>query len=241
MKRFGGIAYLVRFWTNKHFAPWVFWFSLNIVILASIAAESTQSVGDIKSRLEQVKIVAVTCLGITSPLLASKKFDICIMDEAGQTTLPVGAFCDYVSGRSFNNCAARPKQEAFSIKYIIWHLTVDVNDKDMDYKFLLHYTMVDVDSRDDIIIYLYLKLLWLLYYSYTFYNYFSWLKVGLAELCYPTISIHFINSRPKSSPICLKFVSNLFSCQVSLGPLMFASTFVLVGDHYQLPPLVQVP
>ncbi|KAL5973676.1 DNA replication ATP-dependent helicase/nuclease jhs1 [Asimina triloba] len=26
---------------------------------------------------------------------------------------------------------------------------------------------------------------------------------------------------------------------VSLGPLMFASTFVLVGDHYQLPPLVQ--
>lgn len=28
--------------------------------------------------------------------------------------------------------------------------------------------------------------------------------------------------------------------QVSLGPLMFASKFVLVGDHYQLPPLVQV-
>lgn len=31
------------------------------------------------------------------------------------------------------------------------------------------------------------------------------------------------------------------SCiQVSLGPLMLASKFVLVGDHYQLPPLVQV-
>lgn len=30
------------------------------------------------------------------------------------------------------------------------------------------------------------------------------------------------------------------SFQVSLGPLMFASKFVLVGDHYQLPPLVQV-
>ncbi|KAF5468832.1 hypothetical protein F2P56_012949 [Juglans regia] len=28
--------------------------------------------------------------------------------------------------------------------------------------------------------------------------------------------------------------------EVSLGPLMFASTFVLVGDHYHLPPLVQV-
>lgn len=40
-------------------------------------------------RLDQVKVVAVTCLGITSPLLVNKKFDICIMDEAGQTTLPV--------------------------------------------------------------------------------------------------------------------------------------------------------
>ena len=33
---------------------------------------------------------------------------------------------------------------------------------------------------------------------------------------------------------------NLRTSQVSLGPLMFASKFVLVGDHYQLPPLVQV-
>jgi len=47
------------------------------------------SVDGIKVRLEQVKVVAVTCLGITSPLLASKRFDVCIMDEAGQTTLPV--------------------------------------------------------------------------------------------------------------------------------------------------------
>uniref|UniRef100_A0A1U7YE82 DNA replication ATP-dependent helicase/nuclease n=1 Tax=Nicotiana sylvestris TaxID=4096 RepID=A0A1U7YE82_NICSY len=30
-----------------------------------------------------------------------------------------------------------------------------------------------------------------------------------------------------------------FTIQVSLGPLTFASKFVLVGDHYQLPPLVQ--
>ncbi|KAL0547963.1 hypothetical protein IC582_012402 [Cucumis melo] len=48
-----------------------------------------QSVEDIRMRLDQVKVVAVTCLGITSPLLVNKKFDICIMDEAGQTTLPV--------------------------------------------------------------------------------------------------------------------------------------------------------
>ncbi|XP_061997380.1 DNA replication ATP-dependent helicase/nuclease JHS1 [Rosa rugosa] len=53
------------------------------------SAMNIQSVEDIKSRLDQVKVVAVTCLGITSPLLANKKFDVCIMDEAGQTTLPV--------------------------------------------------------------------------------------------------------------------------------------------------------
>ena len=47
------------------------------------------SIEDIKQRLNQVKVVAVTCLGITNPLLANKRFDICIMDEAGQTTLPV--------------------------------------------------------------------------------------------------------------------------------------------------------
>ncbi|QCD95507.1 DNA replication ATP-dependent helicase Dna2 [Vigna unguiculata] len=54
-----------------------------------LSAMSVQGVEDIKRRLEQVKVVAVTCLGISSPLLANTKFDVCIMDEAGQTTLPV--------------------------------------------------------------------------------------------------------------------------------------------------------
>ncbi|XP_056693295.1 DNA replication ATP-dependent helicase/nuclease JHS1 isoform X2 [Spinacia oleracea] len=47
------------------------------------------SVDEIKLKLDQVKVVAVTCLGITSPLLTNKKFDVCIIDEAGQTSLPV--------------------------------------------------------------------------------------------------------------------------------------------------------
>ncbi|KMS95822.1 hypothetical protein BVRB_004770 isoform B [Beta vulgaris subsp. vulgaris] len=47
------------------------------------------SVEEIKWKLDQVKVVAVTCLGITSPLLVNKKFDVCIIDEAGQTSLPV--------------------------------------------------------------------------------------------------------------------------------------------------------
>lgn len=41
--------------------------------------------------MEQVQVVGVTCLGIYHPLLAHKKFDTCIMDEAGQITLPVGS------------------------------------------------------------------------------------------------------------------------------------------------------
>ncbi|KAK2413783.1 DNA replication helicase [Trifolium repens] len=54
-----------------------------------LSETNVQTVEDIKNRLEQVKVVAVTCLGISSPLLADKRFDVCIMDEAGQTTLPV--------------------------------------------------------------------------------------------------------------------------------------------------------
>ncbi|KAG2568352.1 hypothetical protein PVAP13_7NG311300 [Panicum virgatum] len=48
-----------------------------------------QSVDAIKARMDQVQVVGVTCLGIYHPLLAHKKFDTCIMDEAGQITLPV--------------------------------------------------------------------------------------------------------------------------------------------------------
>ncbi|XP_026406713.1 DNA replication ATP-dependent helicase/nuclease DNA2-like isoform X2 [Papaver somniferum] len=53
------------------------------------SATNTCSVESIRLRMEQVKVVAVTCIGITNPLLAKKRFDLCIMDEAGQTTLPV--------------------------------------------------------------------------------------------------------------------------------------------------------
>nr|XP_043625334.1 DNA replication ATP-dependent helicase/nuclease JHS1 [Erigeron canadensis] len=54
-----------------------------------INAVDMQSTKDIKQRLDEAKVVAVTCLGITSPLLSDMKFDVCIMDEAGQITLPV--------------------------------------------------------------------------------------------------------------------------------------------------------
>lgn len=60
-----------------------------LVMNISMTAMNVHSVEDVKIRLNQVKVVAVTCLGITSPLLANKRFDVCIMDEAGQTSLPV--------------------------------------------------------------------------------------------------------------------------------------------------------
>ena len=65
------------------------WSFCNVVIVVYTAAMNLQGVEDLKGKLDQVKVVAVTCLGITSPLLANKRFDVCIMDEAGQTTLPV--------------------------------------------------------------------------------------------------------------------------------------------------------
>ncbi|XP_020538539.1 DNA replication ATP-dependent helicase/nuclease JHS1 isoform X2 [Jatropha curcas] len=53
------------------------------------SAMDIQSVEEMRIRLEQFKVVGVTCLGVASPLLANKKFDVCIMDEAGQITLPI--------------------------------------------------------------------------------------------------------------------------------------------------------
>lgn len=66
------------------------------------------STEEIKQRLEHTRVVAVTCLGITSPLLANKRFDVCIMDEAGQTTLPVHklfTFCT-VSTKKSEQCSS---------------------------------------------------------------------------------------------------------------------------------------
>lgn len=47
------------------------------------------SVDSVRHKMEQIRVVGVTCLGIKHPLLVKKKFDVCIMDEAGQITLPV--------------------------------------------------------------------------------------------------------------------------------------------------------
>ncbi|URE05999.1 DNA replication factor Dna2 [Musa troglodytarum] len=58
-------------------------------VLEHCFTEDIHTVDEIKAKMEHVRVVGVTCLGINHPLLVNKKFDICIMDEAGQTTLPV--------------------------------------------------------------------------------------------------------------------------------------------------------
>lgn len=44
--------------------------------------------------------MACTCLGVGTPVLAGRVFDVCIMDEAGQLTLPV-ALGPLLKARSF--------------------------------------------------------------------------------------------------------------------------------------------
>lgn len=58
-------------------------------ILEYCIPENIGTVNDIKEKMELTCVVGVTCLGINHPLLTNKKFDICIIDEAGQTTLPI--------------------------------------------------------------------------------------------------------------------------------------------------------
>ena len=43
----------------------------------------------------------------------------------------------------------------------------------------------------------------------------------------------------RSFDYCIIDEASQITLPVSLGPLRFARVFVLVGDHYQLPPLVQ--
>ncbi|KAG5021065.1 hypothetical protein JHK87_016920 [Glycine soja] len=132
-----------------------------------LSAMNVQGVEDIKIRLEQVKVVAVTCLGISSPLLANTRFDVCIMDEAGQTTLPYHPASRCRLGFPPSPASLQP----------------------------------------------------------------ACLPPCLPPPFYPPPPLFLVWD--------LATLLAGYLHEVSLGPLIFASTFVLVGDHYQLPPLVQ--
>ena len=43
----------------------------------------------------------------------------------------------------------------------------------------------------------------------------------------------------RSFDVCIVDEASQITLPASLGPLRYANRFVLVGDHYQLPPLVQ--
>eukprot|EP00897_Mesotaenium_endlicherianum_P007811 jgi/Mesen1/7058/ME000369S06383 len=48
-----------------------------------------RSVKEMTALVEQARVVGATCLGITHPMFGKRKFDVCIVDEAGQINLPV--------------------------------------------------------------------------------------------------------------------------------------------------------
>ncbi|KAJ1926923.1 DNA replication endonuclease-helicase Dna2, partial [Linderina pennispora] len=47
------------------------------------------SVHQLDAYFRKAPVVATTCLGVSHPLFAIRKFDYCIVDEASQITLPV--------------------------------------------------------------------------------------------------------------------------------------------------------
>eukprot|EP00898_Chlorokybus_atmophyticus_P007297 jgi/Chlat1/7569/Chrsp63S07084 len=49
----------------------------------------SESVAALEAAVGRAHVVACTCLGITHPLFSKRKFDVCIVDEASQITLPV--------------------------------------------------------------------------------------------------------------------------------------------------------
>lgn len=53
------------------------------------AGGALASAAALEARLSQAKVVGATCLGIRHPALTQRKFDVCIVDEAGQILEPV--------------------------------------------------------------------------------------------------------------------------------------------------------
>ncbi|GAA5886249.1 hypothetical protein JCM6882_001581 [Rhodosporidiobolus microsporus] len=52
------------------------------------AEDYATSLTDIDNKLMMPQIVATTCLGINEPVFTKRRFDVCIVDEASQVTLP---------------------------------------------------------------------------------------------------------------------------------------------------------
>ena len=47
------------------------------------------SVGELDSVMREARVVGVTCLGVNHPLFRTRAFDVCVVDEASQMTVPV--------------------------------------------------------------------------------------------------------------------------------------------------------
>jgi len=47
------------------------------------------AVGELRATLGSARVVGATCLGVSHPIFSLRRFDICVVDEACQVTLPV--------------------------------------------------------------------------------------------------------------------------------------------------------
>ena len=56
---------------------------------AILAAQAKSSLEELRDSWHSPPVVATTCLGLNHPLFAQRTFDVCIVDEASQVTLPV--------------------------------------------------------------------------------------------------------------------------------------------------------
>ena len=61
------------------------------------------------------------------------------------------------------------------------------------------------------------------------------INANLSFIC----GLFFFSCFRRSFDVCVVDEASQITLPASLGPLRYASRFVLVGDHYQLPPLVQ--
>jgi DNA replication ATP-dependent helicase Dna2 len=54
-----------------------------------VSGRDVNSIQDYSDLLMNIPLVATTCLGIRHPIFKKRKFDYCIVDEAGQVTEPI--------------------------------------------------------------------------------------------------------------------------------------------------------
>ncbi|CAI5478109.1 unnamed protein product [Closterium sp. Yama58-4] len=140
-------------------------------------------------------VVGCTCLGVGQSLFARKRFDVAILDEAGQTTLPVsgvvvGSVC---SRRVFARWICLLAESVCSLDLFARGECASSMGRPREQA--------------------------------------SWVCLGVGQSLFAR----------KRFDVAIPDEAGQTTLPEALGPLRLASTFVLLGDLHQLPPLVRDP